>query len=190
VREWLATPEPDHFLLIDPDEGCRRILLAELRAATVWEVRESSTEDCCRRETLTAAIPLCRPSQTKEVRAALPKGVELVTLPIRSPNAWLSPWLPAPKGHLVGVVSHWPQFLDGARTMLIAAGLPPEVLIFRDSTKPNWRRGLEQVTALLCDSYTNSLPTLPQKPFHIVFPLLADATAELLRGYSGESAIR
>ena len=190
VMEWLATPEPDHFILIDPDEGCRRILLAELRAATAWEVDESSTAECCRREKLTAAIPLCRPSQAKEVRATLPKGIELVTLPIRSPNAWLSPWLPAPKGHLVGVVSHWPQFLDGARTMLIAAGLPTEVLIFRDSTKPNWRRGLEQVTALLCDSYTASMPTLPQKPFHIVFPLLADGAADLLRGYSGESAIR
>ncbi|MDP9050815.1 MAG: GntR family transcriptional regulator [Acidobacteriota bacterium] len=189
VLEWLAAPEPDHFILIDPDPGLKRILLAELREATGWDVREASLEDCCRPETLNAAIPLCRPSQAKLVREALPKGVELVTLPIRSPNAWLSPWLPAPKGHLLGVVSHWPDFLDWARTMLIAAGLSSEVLIFRDTTKPNWRRGLEQATALLCDSYTASLPTLPQKPFHIVFPLLADTAAELLRGYSGEEAI-
>jgi len=190
VLQWLAFPPPDHFLLIDPDPCLRQILLTELRRATTWEVRESSPEHCRNAKTLAGAIPLCRPSKTTLVRAALPKGVELVTLPIRSPNAWLNPWLPAPSGHLVGVVSHWPEFLDGARTMLIAAGLPPEVLLFRDARKPRWRRGLEQVTAILCDSFTASLPTLPSKPFHIVFPLLADSAAALLREYSGEAAVR
>lgn len=189
VLKWLAAPAPDHFVLIDPDPGLRRILLTELRQATTWEVRESTPETCCNRETLTAAIPLCRPSQGRLVRAALPKGVELVTLPIRSPTGWLSPWLPAPKGHLVGVASHWPEFLDGARTMLIAAGLPPEALLFRDTRKPRWRRGLEQATAILCDSYTAQSATLPEKPFHIIFPLLADTAGAKLRQYSQEEPV-
>jgi DNA-binding transcriptional regulator YhcF (GntR family) len=186
VVDWLAAPEPDHFVLIDPDAGLRRILLAELREATAWAVSEVATEDCRRREVLTGAIPLCRPSQAKLVRAALPRGVELVTLPIRSPNAWLSPWLPAPKGHLVGVVSHWPGFLEAARTMLIAAGLPPETLMFRDARKARWQRGLEQVTALLCDSFTAKNGGLPQRPYLIVYPLLADGAGAELRGYTGE----
>jgi len=186
VLAWLEFPPPDHFVLIDPDPGLRRILLTELRACTTWPVHEASPDTCRNRQTLTAAIPLCRPSQAKVVRAALPKGVELVTLPIRSPTGWLSPWLPAPKGHLVGVASHWPEFLDGARTMLIAAGLPTESLLIRDTANPRWRRGLEQVTAILCDSYTATLPTLPQKPFHIIFPLLADTASAELRQYSQE----
>lgn len=190
VLEWLAAPPPDHFVLIDPDAGLRRILLTELRGVTGWDVREATPETCRNRETLTGAIPLCRPSKAKTVRAVLPKGVELVTLPIRSPNVWLNPWLPAPSGHLLGVVSHWPEFLEGARTMLIAAGLPPEVLLFRDTKKAQWRRGMEQVTAILCDSYTATLTTLPQKPFKIVFPLLADTAAGMLREYTGEAAIR
>jgi len=184
VLEWLAAPPPDHFVLIDPDPGLRRILLPELREATAWEVREATPEQCDQPETLSGAIPLCRPSQAKLVRAALPKGVELVTLPIRSPNAWLNPWLPAPKGHLVGIVSHWPEFLEGARTMLIAGGLPPEALLFRDARKANWPRGLEQTTAILCDSFTARLPGLPHKPFLIVFPLLAESVGALLREYS------
>jgi GntR family transcriptional regulator len=188
VLKWLAAPPPDHFVLIDPDPGLRRILLAELRQTTTWPVVEASPDDN-RREMLTAAIPLCRPSKAKLVRAALPKGVELVTLPIRSPTGWLSPWLPAPKGHLVGVASHWPEFLDGARTMLVAAGLPTESLVFRDTRKSNWRRGLEHVTAILCDSYTATLPTLPDKPFHIIFPLLADTAGALLREYSQEQPL-
>lgn len=186
VLKWLAAPPPDHFVLIDPDPGLRSILLTELRQVTTWPVAEASPDNCKRRETLEAAIPLCRPSKARLVRAALPKGVELVTLPIRSPTGWLSPWLPAPKGRLVGVASHWPEFLDGARTMLIAAGMPPEALVLRDTRTSRWRRGLDQVTAILCDSYTAKLPTLPDKPFHIIFPLLADSAGGLLREYSQE----
>jgi len=189
VLEWLAAPQPDRFVLIDPDPGLRRIVLAELRQLTGWTVAEASPQDCARRETLAGAIPLCRPSQAKLVRAALPRGVELVTLPIRSPTGWLSPWLPAPQGHLVAVASHWPEFLEGARTMLIAAGLPAEALIFRDTRKSNWQRGLERVSAILCDSCTAKLPGLPPRPFHIIFPLLADTTASLLREYSQEPPV-
>jgi GntR family transcriptional regulator len=174
-------------VLIDPDAELRQILLTELRRATTWEVREASLENCRSRDVLVGAIPLCRPSQAKLVREVLPKGVELVTLPIRSPNMWLNPWLPAPSGHLVGVVSHWPEFLDRARTMLIAAGLAPEVLIFRDARKAHWRRGLEQVTAILCDSFTAEAETLPERPLRIVFQVLADSVGGLLREYSGEA---
>ncbi len=187
VLEWLAAPPPDHFVLIDPDPLLRRILLTELRNVTTWAVKEASVEECARPEILAGAIPLCRPSQAKLIRAALPKGVELVILPIRSPNAWLSPWLPAPSGHLVGVVSHWPEFLVAARTMLIAAGLPSEVLVFRDARESRWRRGLEQVTAILCDSFTATLPTLPGKPHRIVYSLLADSAQVELRQYSQDS---
>jgi len=119
----------------------------------------------------------------------LPSGIELITLQIRSANTWLTPWLPAPPGHLIGVVSHWPEFLTHARTVLIAAGLSPDSLIFRDARQQRWNRGLEQVTAILCDSYTATLPALPQRPFHIIFPLLADTADGLLREYSQEPPV-
>ena len=188
VLEWLASPPADHFVLIDQDVELRRILLTELRSCTRWPVKEAMPEQCCDAKTLLGAIPLCRPSQEKMVQQALPKGFELVVLPIRSATGWLSPWLPAPDGHLIGVVSHWPEFLDRARTMLVAAGLPSEVLIFRDARAKNWRRGMEQVTAVLCDSYTAQTASFPQKPFQIVFPLLADSAAAELRRYTQEPA--
>jgi GntR family transcriptional regulator len=184
VAQWLAAPPPDHFLLIDPDPELRRILLTELRAASRWPVREASLEDCAAPETLQGALPLCRPSQARPVRAALPKGVELVTLQIRSPNAWLNPWLPAPSGHLVGIVSHWPEFLETARTMLVAAGLPAEVLVLRDARSPRWKHGLDQVTVIVCDRFTATLP-LPSRPHTIVYPLLADSAAAALHSYTG-----
>jgi GntR family transcriptional regulator len=188
VVDWLASPPPDHFVLIDPDAELRRILVTELRACTKWPVQEATPDQCCDAKTLIAAISLCRPSQENLIRDALPKGFELVTLPIRSATGWLSPWLPAPDGHLIGVVSHWPDFLERARTMLIAAGLPMDTLIFRDVRHRNWRRGLEQVTAVLCDSYTAQTVSFPQKPYQLVFPLLADSAGAELRRYTREQA--
>jgi DNA-binding transcriptional regulator YhcF (GntR family) len=188
VLDWLASPPADHFVLIDPDPELRQILLTELRACTTWPVREAAPEECCDAKSLLAAIPLCRPTQEKPVRDALPKGFELIVLPIRSATGWLSPWLPAPDGHLIAVISHWPEFLNRARTMLVAAGLPTDSLVFRDARSRNWRRGLEQVTAVLCDSYTAQTASFPQKPFQIVFPILADSAAAELRRYTHEPA--
>ncbi len=157
VAQWLAAPPPDHFVLIDPDAELRRILLAEIGQITRFPATGASVEECALPATLTGAVPLCRPSKTKMVRAALPVGVELITLPIRSPNAWLNPWLPAPAASLIGIVSHWPEFLTTAQTMLVAAGLSPDVLVLRDAREKRWQHGLDQVTAILCDAFTATL---------------------------------
>jgi len=182
VAEWLAWPPPDHLLLIEPDAELRQILLTEIRQATSSPVGGMSPEDVTA-ATLVGALPLCRPSKTALVRGLLPPGVELVTLPIRSAHGWLSPWLPAPEGYLIGVASRWPEFLTTAETMLIAAGLSPDTLIFRDARRPRWQSGLEQVRAILCDAHTAKSPALPSKPFTIVYQLLADGVAEDLARY-------
>jgi len=195
VASWLAAPPPDHFLLIDPDPGLRIILLTEIGSATSFPVREVSLDDCRHRAVLTGAIPICRPSKTAVVRAALPSGVELITLQITSATAWLAPWMPmlqdpTAKNHLVAVVSHWPDFLSLARTMLIAAGIPAEALLVCDASQPQWQRGLDQASVLLCDAYTASEATLPGKPQLLVFPLLAEATRDLLASYAtGPAAV-
>jgi len=183
VAQWIAAPPPDHLLLIDPDPELRQILLTEIREATTFPVKDISLEDL-NAEALAGAIPLCRPSKTRLIRAALPSGIELLTLPIRSANAWLTPWLPVPPGHLIGVVSHWPDFLEIARTVLIAAGVDPDILIFRDARQPRWNRGLNGAIAILCDAYTATLPAMPSQPHMIVYPFLADAAKAELRRYS------
>ena len=180
LREWLNSPPPDRLVLVDPDAELRAILLAELGgqkdgAAPITGV---APEDCSRPAAVRGAVFLCRPSQTSAVRAALPPGAELIALPIRSANQWLAPWLPAPSGHLVGIVSRWEGFLTIARTMLIAAGLPAEALLFRDARKPQWRRGLEQASVILCDTLTAALPELAGKPSTVIFPVLAEGARE------------
>ncbi len=184
VAQWLAAPPPDHLLLIDPDRELSRILLTEIKQATTFPVKGISLEEAAIPQNLVGAIPLCRPSKTKTIRAILPYGIELITLQIRSANGWLTPWLPVPQGHLFGVASHWPEFLSTARTVLIAAGLSSDILIFRDARQPRWNRGLDQATAILCDAYTSTVPAMPSKPHTLIFPFLAEASLADLARYS------
>ena len=182
VAQWLASPPPDHFLVIDPDPELREILLTEIRDLTDFPVAGVSVEEGGTVEALRGAIPLCRPSKTKMVQAILPQGVELITLQIRSANAWLAPSLPSLKDKLIGVVSHWPEFLTTARTMLAAVGVDPDLLVLRDTHRPRWARGLEQTAAIICDVLTAKTRNLPPGPRPFVFSLLADsARAELER---------
>jgi GntR family transcriptional regulator len=180
MAEWVATPAPDHWLLMDPDPELRRILLIELRSATEREVRECSVRDCSA-DVLEGAVVCCRPSQERIVRAAVPAGIELVVLPITSANQWLVPWMPAPKGLLIAVVSHWPEFLDKARTMLAAAGVSADALIFCDARKSGWQRGIANASGVLSDAYTASVIKLPKGPQIVVFPLLAAVAKETLQ---------
>ncbi len=187
VAEWIASPPPDHFLLIDPDADARDILLAEITQMTTWPAEGISLEEAAKPEALLAAIPLCRPSKTQAVRPILPAGIELITLPIRSANKWLDPELPALRGKLIGVVSQWADFREIARTMLAAAGVDPDLLIVRNPRRPRWRRGLDHAGAILCDACTRATRELPRGPRIFVFPLLADSAHMELGQFSDTS---
>ncbi len=184
VAQWLAAPEPDHFLLIDPDAELRQILLAEIAALIDMPVREIALDDAGLRDALPGAVPLCRPSKTKMVRAALPPGTELTTLPIRSANQWLGSRMPKQDGLLVAIVSHWPEFVSTAQAMLIAAGFESDALLCRDARRPHWQRGMERASGILCDVYTANSGKLPKKVQTVVFPLLADGAGEELSRFS------
>jgi DNA-binding transcriptional regulator YhcF (GntR family) len=187
VAEWIAAPPPDHFLLIDPDADAREILLTEIRQLTAWPAAAISLEEAAKPDALLAAVPLCRPSKAKTVRAVLPAGVELLTLQIRSANKWLDPELPSLKGRLIGVVSNWGDFREIARTMLAAAGVDPDLLVVRNPRRPRWQRGLDQTGAIICDAHTAAVRALPNGPRIFVFSLLADTARDEFSQFPGSS---
>ena len=76
-----------------------------------------------------------------------------------------------------------------ARTVLIAAGLEADTLVFRAARQPRWSRGLNDVTAILCDAYTATLASLPSRPHTIVYPFLADSAKAELNRYSNPPVV-
>ncbi len=179
LRQWLELQPPDHFLLVEPDEELRRIVAAEIQQVVGMPVQSCGLQDSPK--ALDGSIPVALPNRLAAVRQALPDGTELLTLRFRSVLSSLGHWLPAPSGSLVGIASRWPDFLKLARTMLNAAGFSPDALVFRDARKANWRRGLKQTAAVLCDSVTAK--ELPAGCRAIPFSLLAESSIEELRRY-------
>jgi DNA-binding transcriptional regulator YhcF (GntR family) len=181
IRHWLDLQPPDHFLLIEPDEELRRIVITEMQRAVTLPVRSCDLLQDDSGEATQGAITVTLPSKAKAVRQALPSGVELLTLQVRSVPSTLAGWLPAPSSALVGIASRWDNFLQMAGTFLIAAGFESDALIFRDAKQPGWQRGLEQAAAVICDSVTAS--DLPRTTRVIPFQLLSESSLMELRRY-------
>lgn len=177
LRRWLALQPPDHFLLIEPDQGLRHILAAEIGRMVTLGVKACGFADCA--NSLDGAIPVTLGNRETKVRQLLAAGTDLILLQVRSVPSSLASWLPAPSGKLVGVVSRWPDFLKIARAVLSAAGFHPDGLIFRDARDPDWRRGLKQTAAVVCDSLIAG--DLPAGCKAIPFPLLSEASIAELR---------
>jgi DNA-binding transcriptional regulator YhcF (GntR family) len=187
LRQWLEMQPPDHFLLIEPDEELRRVVAAEMQQVVKLPVRACAWRDARLREELDGAMPVVLPRKDaappKDLRLENLAASEPVKLQVRSVHASLAEWLPAPSEALVGVASRWPDFLKLARTLLLAAGVAPESLVFRDARRANWQRGMGQTAAVVCDAVTaRELSKHSAKGLRVlVFRLLSEASLEELQ---------
>jgi DNA-binding transcriptional regulator YhcF (GntR family) len=181
LRQWLAMQPPDHFLVIEPDEELRSIVISEMKKVLDFSVLGANLDICRQAEDLASAIPVALPSKVEAVRKSLPAGTECIALHVRSVPASLGEWIPVASDKLVGVASRWPGFLQSARTMLIAAGFDADALVLRDARKSGWQDGLRSTAAVITDSLT--VNDLPRKVRAITFPLLAESCLDELRRY-------
>lgn len=181
LRQWLALQPPDHFLLIEPDEELRRIVVAEMRQAVTFPVVGGGLEACGLPEKLEGAIPVVLLNKEEAVRQALPAGTELLALSVQSVPRSLNEWLPVPADTLVGIASGWSGFLKLARTMLVAAGVQADSMIFRNTNEPGWQRGLKQMAAVICDSLAAS--EMPKGCRVISFSVISESSSAELRRY-------
>src|SRR5512133_1235909 len=177
VRHWLSLQPPDHFLVVEPNDDLREIVIAELAPALTMPVRGCSLDEAA--HNAAGAVPLVLPSKAELAAKALPPDKQFVVLHVRSAPASLAKWLPAPKDVLVGIASRSEQFVQAARTMLIAAGFDSEAIVVRDGRKPGWKQGLSQVAAVVCDAVTAK--DLPKSVRAICFPIVAESSIVELR---------
>ena len=181
LRHWLALQPPDHFLVIEPDPELRQILVAEVEEATGIKVTGVDPSESDETNVLTGAVPLVFYSNYENVRARLPPETDLITLHSRSvPESLQGQRKPSPDAITV-VVSHWPEFLRSSRTVLIAAGLHPDTLSFRDARERGWKKGLRSATLVIADSLTaRKLPAVSDAR---VFRVISDSSIAELRAY-------
>lgn len=183
LNRWLQNEPPSRWLLIEPDPELRAIVMREMEQALALPVTGCAPAKCAANEFLDCSMPVALPSKAAAVRKLLPAGSELTVLEVHpvTPEllARLQRYLPEHAGDLVGIASRWNDFQRIARTLLIAAGLPPEGLLVRDATRPGWSRGLESTSGVICDIVVAQ--QLPKECFPMVFHLLDEASIAQLR---------
>jgi DNA-binding transcriptional regulator YhcF (GntR family) len=161
IKRLLKLQPPDHFLVIESDKELREILVAEIKEATGFRVSGAGPEVCANPSMLAGAAPVALYGQEGErIRAALPPTASCLLLHSRSVPASMQGRQQPPPDALVVVVSHWPEFLRWARTMLVAAGIDPAALSFRDARERGWQRGLRSCAFVITDALTaTQIPT-------------------------------
>ena len=181
VKHWLKLEPPDHFLIIEPDAELRRILMAEIREATSFRVSGVSLEECAHSAQLSAAAPVALYNHAEVLNAALPVDYNCLLLHTRSVVDSLKGAEPPPTDTLVTVVSRWREFLRWTHTILIAAGLDPAALSFRDARERDWKKGLRASTFIITDALTAT--QLPRGCQPHVYRVIADSSIMELRRY-------
>jgi DNA-binding transcriptional regulator YhcF (GntR family) len=178
LHRWLSIEPPSRWLVIEPDPELRSIVIHELSQSLALPIVGCAPEECAEPGTLDGSMPVVLPSKAAGVRKLLPAGAELTVLQVHpvAPElqAHLKRYLPEHSGELIGIASRWPEFQRIGRTMLIAAGLPPESLLVRDATQPGWKRGLEATSGVACDAVTAL--ELPSGVFAMRFSLFDAAS--------------
>jgi GntR family transcriptional regulator len=176
LKQWLEMQPPDHFLLIERDRELARIIEHEMRATLTFPVKIGSDN-----AVPAEAIPVALSISEQAARQVLAPNSDLIVVQLRSASESLAQHLPARTNVLVGIVSAWLPFLKNARAMLISAGFHPDSLLLRDRSKPIWRRGLQEVAAIVCDSLSATI--VNSHPRVLTFPLLAQRSLDELCRY-------
>lgn len=183
VKHWLGLQPPDRFLVIEPDEELRRILITEIREATAggFVVTGASPEECADARRLAGALPVALYGQAERVREVLPVGTQCLLLHSRSVPESLEGEVRPSADELIAVVSRWPDFLRWSRTMLIAAHLDPDSLSLRDARASGWQKGLSSSAFVITDALVASEMGAGIRTR--IFRIIADSSLDELRDY-------
>lgn len=154
VENWFELQSPDHFLVVEPDEALREILVEEIRQAVGWQVSGCDFPEFQESRKSDNAIFVALPDETEKLNALLPPNKTCIFLRTRSvPDSMANQTRP-PQEALIAVVSGWENFLIWAKTILIAAQIDADSLILRSTEDADWRKGLESAALIICDALT------------------------------------
>jgi GntR family transcriptional regulator len=182
VRRSFSVQRPDHFVLLESDPELREILVAEVASAANVKVKGVGPEELDGGISLTGAVPLVLYGHQQQFGARIDPQTDLLVLHSASVVERLKGQTRPPADALVAIVSRWPEFVRSARTMLVAAGLDPDALSFRDARERGWDKGLRSATFVITDSLM--APRIPAGCEIKLFRVLAESSLREIREYA------
>ena len=182
IQKSLLLQPPDHFLLLEPDEELRSILVAEVTDVTKRKVVGAHPDDLQNSALLTGAVPVVLYGHFDDVQKHLQPSSDLLVIHSASVAQSMRGQTRPSRESLVAIVSRWPEFLRWARTMLVAAGLDADALSFRDARERGWEKGLRAAAFVITDSLMAS--KIPAECTVKLFRLVADDSLRELAQYA------
>jgi hypothetical protein len=138
-------------------------------------------DDCANHGLLVGAVPVALYGQAEVVAAALPPKQSCLLIRTRSVPETLKDEKRPSSSDLITVVSHWPDFLHFAHSVLAAVNIDPDSLSFRNTAEKGWERGLRASSFVITDAATAT--QVPPGTRVRVFRIIADSSLAELRNY-------
>ena len=182
VSRSFSLQRPDHFVVLESDAELREILVAEISAAANVNVKGLGPAELDGGASLTGAVPLVLYGHLQQFADLIDPQTESLALHSASVVESMKGQTRPPADALVAIVSRWPEFLKAARTMLVAAGLDPDALSFRDARERGWEKGLRSATFVIADSLM--APRIPAGCEVKLFRVLAESSLAEIRDYA------
>lgn len=180
VSRSFSVQRPDHFLVLEPDPELREILMAEIAFATrvkVIGVGPNGLDG-----SLIGAVPVVLYGHLEAFGDQVKPETDLIVLHSGSVVESFRGETKPRRDALIGIVSRWPEFLRWSRTLLVAAGLDPDALSFRDARERGWEKGLRSAAFVITDSLM--APRIPAGCEIKLFRIIADRSIKEIREYA------
>jgi GntR family transcriptional regulator len=181
LKNWFRVKPAKHFLVVECDEDLRKILVEEIGAATGCQTSGMSFNDFLKTQTDAQVVAMT--DETLRFNERLPPEKSCIFLRANSVSDSMTGSERPSSDDLIAVVSHWEKFLNLAKMFLLAAQIEPETLILRFAGEPDWKKGLSNVSLIICDSLTAK--EFPADKRVRVFQLVADSSLDELRKSAG-----
>ncbi|MGI8469937.1 MAG: GntR family transcriptional regulator, partial [Pyrinomonadaceae bacterium] len=185
LKYHIELQPPDHFLIVESDEGMRRILTDEICDAVNLRVRGVSIEDFLPEMETAGTQIVALYDEREKILPLLSSDKSPIFLKINSVSASMKNQPRPSEKELIAIASGWERFLQFAKTFLLAAQVDAEALVLRSTKDENWRKGLENASMIICDSLTAK--KLSKLENVRAFRLIADESLNELKNLYGEN---